>query len=243
MPNGFELEVCVDRIDTAILAAEAGATRIEFNCALELGGLSPSPASCSLLVKELSIPVVAMLRPHDRGFVYSDLEKVAMLRDAATIVETGVHGLVFGCLNASGDLDTTFIKKLVGELSPLPVIFHRAFDECQDQLTAMEQLVEIGIERILTSGGAESVWNGRHRLKELQRRASGRIEILPGCGVQESNAAQILEFTGCTQLHGSFGANATHPQLDSAAQSLSKETRRFVEHVGSMRKILEANSL
>lgn len=240
MPKGFDLEVCVDRIDSALLAAQAGATRIEFNSALALGGLTPSPASCALLVEQLEIPIVAMLRPHDRGFVYSEIEKQVLLRDATTLADTGVDGIVFGGLTARGEVDTAFLSRLIEQIAPLPVIFHRAFDEVADQFRALDQLIEMKVLRVLTSGGAENAWLGRERLRALQDRSTGRIEILPGCGVSETNANELLKITGCNQLHGSFGANATQPELSAQLNNPPEEVVAFQNQVASVRRILEA---
>ena len=238
MSRGFELEVCVDRIDTALLAARAGATRIEYNSALALGGLSPSVASCKFLVEELPIPVVAMLRPHDRSFVYTDLEKESLLEDAVTLAKTGIAAIVFGALTREGRIDESILKNLAASIPGLPIVFHRAFDEVQDQFEALDVLLANGVVRVLTSGGAETAWQGRARLKALQEKAEGRIEILPGSGVHESNAAELLLAVGCRQLHGSFGANRTAP-ITQIEKELPEANKAFADEIANVRQVME----
>ena len=204
----YELEVCVDCVEHALSAERAGATRIEFNSSLDRDGLTPSLGATEYLCRELSIPVVAMVRPHDAGFVYSDLEKRFMLRDAEFLAGLGVQGIVIGALTDDGRVDSRFVREAIRILAPLPVIFHRAFDRAAEPLAALRQLIDLGIVRVLTSGQGPTALEGIELLAMLHKSADGAIEILPGAGINSRNARQILQETGCTQLHGSFRSSS-----------------------------------
>jgi copper homeostasis protein len=200
----IQLEVCVDRIEDAIIAANAGATRIEMNQALQCDGLTPSLASCHWLVQHCPVPVVAMLRPHARGFCYSAAEKQTMLDDCQRLLDSGMAGIVCGATQKDGGIEQEFTSQLVRLCTGKELVYHRAFDTFSDQLKALNQLIELGVDRVLTSGGAATALAGVENLRKLQELSEGRIEILPGAGVGPENAIEILQRTGCLQLHGSF---------------------------------------
>jgi copper homeostasis protein len=214
----FELEVCVDRVGDALKAAAAGATRIEMNCALELDGLTPPPASCQWLKQNCDVPIVAMLRPHHRSFTYSTSEELGILRDCQLLLEAGVDGIVFGSLDDSGRIAIPLLQKVMALCSGRQLIFHRAFDCLKEPLIALEQLMECGVHRVLTSGGAPTAEAGIEQLTKLVEISAAQIEILPGAGVSSRNARRILTETGCSQLHGS---------LRIAASSLGPSTEEI----------------
>jgi copper homeostasis protein len=198
------IEVCVENVDDALAAESAGATRIEFNSALALEGLTPSIAACERLKQQCGLPVIAMLRLHANGFVFSPAEQQIMLRDCELLLAAGVDGIAFGALNSQGTLDLPFLRKVAGLCDEKQLVMHRAFDQLEDQRGGLEQLIDLGFRRVLTSGGAATVDLGIERLIELVQWSAGRIEILPGGGVNLDNAVQLLEITGCSQLHGTF---------------------------------------
>ena len=202
----FELEVCVDCIEAATIAVEAGATRIELNSALALDGLTPSLGASEYLVQNCDVPILAMLRPHDRGFVYSSAERGLMQRDCEQLLSTGVAGIVVGGLTDNARIDDRFLEQLVRQCESREVVFHMAFDAIDNQRDGLETLIDNGVRRVLTSGGAKTAEAGMGQLRDLIEQAHGRIEILPGGGVTSANARRLIEQTGCTQLHGSFGA-------------------------------------
>ncbi len=223
----FELEVCVDRVAHAVLAETAGATRIEMNTALELDGLTPSSANCMWLKANCSLPIVAMLRPHARDFVYSATEELTLLRDCQSLLEAGVDGIVFGSLDADQNIATPILRKVMALCAGHEVIFHRAFDQVLDQFSALEQLIECGVRRVLTSGGAPTAEAGIERLQKLMEQSAGQIEILPGAGVNSSNAHRLATQLGCRQLHGSFrtrGAESKGPDSEEI-----RRTRAILE--------------
>lgn len=217
----------MDRIDDALLAAQAGATRIEMNYSLDSSGLTPSPASCRWLAERCPVPVFAMLRPHDQGFRYSHAERWCLFQDCEALLATGVAGIVFGALDETGQVDQQLTERMVRLCQATPLVFHRAIDEVENQLDALEQLVDCGVKRVLTSGGAATAEAGADRLRELQQRARGRIEVLPGSGVGPHNAEKILLRVGGTQLHGSFRC----PETRRPGEAAIRETRSVMERV------------
>lgn len=219
------LEACVASATEAQAAAEVGADRIELNRALERDGLTPSVAEVSATVSRVSVPVIAMLRPHDRGFVYSATEFAEMTSDLDALLEVGVAGVAVGPLTAQGTVDEKKLSRFVKAAGSQSVIFHRAFDVCADPFTSLEKLIDLGVTRILTSGQARTAVEGVGVLIELMERASGRVEILPGAGVNPLNAVELAERTGCGQLHGSFrGPDGTFnpPLLGDTRRALDR---------------------
>lgn len=221
----LQLEVCVERSSDGVAAVAAGATRVELNTALSLDGLTARVADCQRFKLESATTLVAMVRPHAHGFYYTQAELLTALRSGQELLDAGVDGLVFGGLDERSqkiDIESlTAMRKLCGER---PLIFHRAFDLIDDQFLGLEQLIDQGVRRVLTSGDAANAWQGAGRLQALQERAEGRIEILPGGGVSAMNAIEILQRTGCHQLHGSFRAtSASDGQPDLQAIRKTRE--------------------
>ncbi len=225
-PQPFQLEVCVDQVGHALIAEAAGATRIEMNTALELDGLTAPSASCAWLKQHCRVPIVAMLRPHARSFIYAASDELALLRDCQLLLDAGVDGIVFGSLDQHNQIALPILQKVMAVCCGRDVIFHRAFDCIADQLNALDQLIECGVRRVLTSGGAKTAQAGMEQLRILQERAAGQIEILPGAGINSANARQIAVHVGCRQLHGSFRLHGPDkgPDVDDI-----KRTRTLLE--------------
>lgn len=198
------LEVCIASVEDAVAASAGGADRLELNVGLELGGLTPSVGLLAEVQAAVELPVVAMVRPRAAGFCYTAFERRVIMRDAESLLAAGAAGLAAGVLQADGTLDTSFWKQLRELTTGRELVFHRASDVVPDQAELLEQLIHTGTTRVLTSGGCQTAWEGRHRIAELQELSAGRIEILPGSGVAPDNAAELIEATGCGQLHGSF---------------------------------------
>jgi copper homeostasis protein len=193
------VEIVAQSADDAVAAERAGASRIELVSALSLGGLTPSLGTLEETRARCRLPVIAMLRPRSGGFDYTAGEFAAILRDGERFVDAGAAGLVFGVLSARGEIDIERNREIValgGE-----AVFHRAFDALPDPFEALEILVELGFQRILTSGGRGTALQGVETLSRLQEQAAGRIEILPGGGVRRENAAEIVSRTGIRQVH------------------------------------------
>lgn len=195
------LEICCGSIDDAIQAEVGGADRVELCSALFLGGLTPSIGTIQEAKRRLKIPVVAMVRPRGGGFCYTDAEFATMERDAEAAIDNGADGVVFGILKDNGRIDhrrTKRMRRIVGERQ---AVFHRAFDVTPDPFVALEQLIDIGITRVLTSGQKDSAPEGADLIAKLIARAGRRIEILPGGGIRPYNLQEIVKRTRCRQIH------------------------------------------
>ena len=181
---------------------------MELCSALELGGLTPSLAVVEQVVAQTSLPVVVMIRPRGGGFAYSASEFAAMVRDAELALAAGAAGIVFGVFDDSGSVDAVQVRRLVDIAGGRETVFHRAFDFVADQSAALEQLIDLGVTRVLTSGGAATAADGVERLRTLVDQAGDRIEILPGGGVSPHSVEHIVTQTGCRQVH--IGAARSH---------------------------------
>lgn len=195
------LEVCVESAEGAVAAAEGGARRVELCSALGVGGLTPSPGAIRAARERLSIGLVVLLRPRPGDFLYSRTELEVLEQDLAFCRDAGVDGVALGLLRADGRIDLWRTQRLVELARPMSVTFHRAFDLCDDLEHALEELVQLGVERVLSSGGEASALEGADRLRALVLRASGRIGIVAGGGVREHNVRELLERTGVRELH------------------------------------------
>ncbi len=199
------LEICCGSADDVFAAKAAGAHRVELNSALFLGGLTPSIGTLRTALKA-DIPVMAMLRPRSGGFCYTDLEIQSMCEDAEEFADAGAAGLVFGCLTPEGEVDVPRCRELLAHTGSCQRVFHRAIDVVPDWRKALDQLMDLGFDRVLTSGQAPRVLEGQECLREMVEYAAGRIEILPGAGFNKKNAKGILRYTGCTQMHMSMSS-------------------------------------
>lgn len=195
------LEICCGSIDDTIQSEKGGANRVELCSALFLGGLTPSIGTIQEAKRRLKIPVIAMVRPRGGGFCYSEAEFATMERDAEAAIDCGVEGVVFGILKEDGRIDrrrTARIRRIIGKHQ---AVFHRAFDVTPDPLEALEQLIDLGISRVLTSGQKDSVPEGVELIAKLVDRAGKRIEVLPGGGIRPYNMKEIVRRTRCHQIH------------------------------------------
>jgi len=195
------LEICCGSIDDARQAQAGGAQRIELCSALFLGGLTPSIGTLQYARRQLSIPIMAMVRPRGGGFRYTDAEFATMEYDAEVFIAKGADGLVFGILKADGSIDVARTKRLREIAGNKQTVFHRAFDVTPDPFRALDELVNLGITRILTSGQQETVPEGAELIRQLIEYAGSRIEILPGGGIRPYNVADVVARTGCAGVH------------------------------------------
>ncbi|HTA25103.1 MAG TPA: copper homeostasis protein CutC [Terriglobales bacterium] len=209
------LEICCGSIDDAIQAEKGGADRVELCSALFLGGLTPSIGTIQEAKRRLKIPVMAMVRPRGGGFCYTEAEMATMERDAEAAIDSGADGVVFGILRDDGKIDEKRTKRIRQLIGKRQAVFHRAFDVTPDPFEALEQLVDLGIARVLTSGQKDTVPEGAELIAKLIERAGKRIEILPGGGgLRPFNMHEIIDKTGCRQLHmtawGAVRDSSTH---------------------------------
>lgn len=201
MPHRTLLEVCVDSVEGAVAAQEGGADRIELCAGMPEGGITPSAGLMKEACRRMKLPVYAMIRPRGGDFLYSDHEFEVMGLDVEAVRACGVRGVVFGILTADGKIDCERMGELVQRARPLGVTCHRAFDMSRDPFEALEDLVALGVERVLTSGQRTSAMEGMDLLAQLVDRAAGRIRIMPGGGVRPENIATILRRTGAPEIH------------------------------------------
>ena len=203
------LEVCTGTYEAALAAHRAGAQRIELCQALGDGGLTPS---LGLLRAVLRLPIPrkhVLIRPRPGDFLYTPAEQQIMADDIRTACREGADGIVVGALTADGQVDMAAMRLFIEAAGTVPVTFHRAFDMCADHAAALDALIALGVARVLTSGGCATALEGADAIAALVRRAAGRIVIMPGCGVNAANAADIIRQTGAGEIHAS--ASALHP--------------------------------
>ncbi|CAM3983138.1 copper homeostasis protein CutC [Mucilaginibacter galii] len=199
------LEVCANSAQSAIAAQNGGAHRVELCDNLHEGGTTPSYGQISATLKYLTIPVHVLLRPRPGDFLYTDLEFEVIKSDLEMCGKLGCAAIVTGVLNADGTIDKTRCAELVqlAKQNGLKTTFHRAFDLCADMFQALDEIIELGFDCILTSGGKTTAIEGASKIAQLIQRAAGRISIMPGGGISEYNAADIVHFTGATEIHSS----------------------------------------
>ena len=195
------LEVCVDSVDGVLAAEAGGADRVELCANLLEGGTTPSIGTVELAVETSFLPVLAIVRPRGGDFLFSDAEFEASCRDVSALKRAGVAGVVIGVLDRDARVDRERTARLIDLARPLTVTFHRAFDMSRDAFESLETLVELGVDRILTSGQSPSVPEGLELIAELVAAAGDRIRILPGAGVREHNIAEVIRKTGAREVH------------------------------------------
>ena len=195
------LEICIDGVASARAAAEGGADRVELCANLPEGGTTPSAGTIRAVRAIFSGALMVIVRPRGYDFLYSDAEMQVMLHDIAVARELGADGVVIGCLTADGLIDVERCQRLLEAAGTLDVTFHRAFDMTRDLKEAFEDVMRLGIKRMLTSGGKPDVPSGLAIIGNLVRQAAGRISIMPGGGVTEHNIAEIIRATGVREIH------------------------------------------
>lgn len=200
--SGIGLEVCVDDADGLAAAVEGGADRIELCAALAIGGLTPT-AGLMALAGPPRVPVYVMIRPRPGDFVFGAGDLDMMRRDIDAVRDAGLAGVVLGASRADGQLDAAMLRRLTGHAAGLGLTLHRAFDLVPDFKDAIEMAVELGFERILTSGGARSAPQAIEKLAELVALASGRLSIMPGSGVTLDTVDALLENLSVSEVHSS----------------------------------------
>jgi copper homeostasis protein len=185
----------------AMAAVEAGADRLELCSALEVGGLTPSAALVEAVLAQVKVPVMVMIRPRVGGFCYAADEFQVALADAEWALQQGAQGIVFGFLTRDGAIDAQRTKGMITRVAGRQTVFHRAFDFVRDPLTAAEELAEIGVTRLLTSGSQPTALAGATVIREIAERTRGRLEVMPGGGIRRENVLAVLAQTRCGQVH------------------------------------------
>ncbi|MBI3139172.1 MAG: copper homeostasis protein CutC [Sphingobacteriales bacterium] len=205
----YIIEIATSDFVTTQSAVEGGADRIELCANLAEGGTTPSYGTLKQCREVFSVLLYPIIRPRGGDFLYTDEEFSIMLRDVKLCRELGCDGVVIGMLQQDGRIDVQRSAKLVEAAYPLGVTYHRAFDRCLDPFEALEQLVQIGCERILTSGQMPTVSEGVDLVTELNKRADERIIIMPGSGLRKDNIKWLAGKTGCREFHSSLRGKKT----------------------------------
>jgi copper homeostasis protein len=203
MDTNYRLEICAFNLASALVAQQTGADRVELCAGPEEGGTTPSRGTISMARELLRIPMYPIIRPRGGDFLYSDEEFGVMVRDIDYCKKMGCNGVVFGILLTDGTVDVARCARLVEMAYPMGVTFHRAFDWAANPFEAMETVIQLGCERILTSGGRPTASEGAELIDQLVRAADERIVIMPGSGVRASNIVALAEKTGACEFHTS----------------------------------------
>jgi len=205
------MEVCCGSVDDVIQAQKAGADRVELNSCLFHGGLTPSIGTLIAAKESSTLPIMSMVRPRQGGFCYTKAEFRTAMLDAEQLLLHGTDGIVFGFLHDDGTLDVERSREMVALAAGKPTVFHRAMDVVPDWRKTLEQLIDLGVTRVLTSGQMPDSFYGAETLRQMIEFAQGAIEILPGGGIKHWNIARVIDATGCTQVHVARFANHTDP--------------------------------
>jgi copper homeostasis protein len=225
MDKRWILEIATSDFETTKSAVEGGADRIELCANLAEGGTTPSKGTIIKCRKNFSVELYPIIRHRGGDFLYSDEEFEIMMDDAKLCRDTGCDGVVIGFLRSDGNIDLERTAKMIETVYPLGVTFHRAFDRCLDPFKAMEELISVGCERILTSGQKPGAPEGVDVIAEINKAADNRIIIMPGSGVREDNIRMLAERTGCVEFHSSLrdkkksGMDFIHPAFADSKES------------------------
>ena len=197
----YKFEICANSVASCIAAQEGGADRVELCAGIPEGGTTPSYGMIRNARENISIALNVIIRPRGGDFLYSESEIKEMIYDIQAAKELGADGLVFGCLNPDGTVDIKTMSRLMEAAGDTPVTFHRAFDHTNDPFKALEDIISLGCARILTSGCRPTALEGAELLSQLVEKAGERIIIMPGCGVRESNIAEIARLSSAREFH------------------------------------------
>lgn len=233
------LEIAANSLDSALAAQAGGADRIELCVALEVGGLTPSHAQIAITRERMRIPLYVLIRPRAGDFVYSDAEFETMLRDIETCVSLDCDGFVLGVLDADGGVDMARCRALIAAAKGLGVTFHRAIDVSRDPLQALEDIIALGCERVLSSGAQPNAIAGATLLREMVSRAGGRIAVMPGAGIDAGNLAALREATGAHEFHASAKRVLASAMRHVPSMSLGMEGGEIRTDVGEVRRMVE----
>lgn len=243
----YRIEVCANGAESALNAQRGGAFRVELCAGMPEGGTTPSAGeilAARRLLDRTRLNVI--IRPRGGDFLYSDLETAIMMEDIRTARTAGADGVVFGCLTPDGEVDIPRMEVLMETAAGMEVTFHRAFDMCRDPFRAMDELIDLGCDRILTSGQRNTAPEGAGLLAELVRRAEGRIVIMPGSGITAENVRDLADRTGAVEFHLSgrepveSGMKWRNPEVSMGGTVRIDEFSHNITSIGRISAVLEA---
>lgn len=219
----MQFEICIDNLESVEIAGQMGITRLELCSALTLGGLTPSYAFTKTAIRLSRVDNFVMIRPRAGDFLFNQAEVTTMCDDILMAKDLGADGVVIGALTENREIDLSVCEKLMRCAEGMGVTFHRAFDLCQHPEVALEQIIELGCERLLTSGLAQTAFLGKEQIAQLVSQSAGRISIMPGAGVNAQNAREIIETTKANELH--FSAKGyRHSKMQNTAVAMGSNT-------------------
>ena len=239
----YTIEIATSDFETTKSAVEGGADRIELCANLSEGGTTPSYGTIYQCREAFDVLTYPIIRPRGGDFLYTEDEFEIMLHDVKLCKQAGCDGIVIGILYADGTIDTKRTASLIQIAYPMGVTFHRAFDRCRDPFQAIEQLIQIGCERILTSGQQSTAIEGSKLIAELNKLADHRIVIMPGSGIRKENIKMLADETGCTEFHSSLRSEIRskmeflHPVFENSPESYMNNSIDC-EDVKALKKIL-----
>jgi copper homeostasis protein len=225
MHDKYLIEISVESVEAAAAAESGGASRIEFCSNARVGGTTPSDELLRAVRERVRVPIFSMVRPRGGNFFYSEAEYEAMQRDIDAAKECGMDGVVLGLLKADGEVDVARSVQLVERARPLPVTFHRAFDECRDLHRSLEGVIATGATRLLTSGGRPTAPEALGVLGELVRIAEERLIVLPGSGIHAGNIREVVRKTGACEFHAGLSSVVANATVDIRA--FEEEVRKL----------------
>lgn len=244
MPARVLVEACADSIESALAAAAGGAQRMELCANLVEGGTTPSAGTLAECRRRVGIPIFVLVRPRGGDFLYSVPEFAVMLEDIRGAKEAGAAGVVIGVLRSNGTIDEERTREMIAAARPLQVTFHRAFDVCRDAAEALETLIALGVDRVLTSGQAATAPQGSATISRLVRQAAGRIGILPGGGITPDNVLPLVRATGVSEVHltgaapRQSGMTFRAPQVEIGAAAPRSEYEWNVTDPAQIRQVV-----
>jgi len=243
MTNDYKLEICANSVASCLEAQKGGVYRVELCAAIPEGGTTPSYGDIAMARELLQIKLNVIIRPRGGDFLYSALEQQIMLKDIKIAEKLGADGVVIGCLTPEGEVDMARNRELIQAAEGMSVTFHRAFDMCRDPYESLERIIELGCDRVLTSGRQPKAEQGIALLKELVQRAGDRIIIMPGSGVNAQNIAKLAKETDAKEFHLSAresiasGMIYRNPSLKMGGKVIV--TDEYTQQVTSAEKVSE----
>jgi copper homeostasis protein len=232
------LEICVTSPEYAIAAERAGAHRIELCCDLDCGGVTPSLRLMEVIRKQLRIPIHVLIRPRPGDFFYTSHELLTMRRQIRAAKNLSMDGIVLGVLDKDSQVDAARTRQLVEFAHPLPVTFHRAFDQTRSWQKSLEAVIQTGAQRLLTSGCAPTVTQGLSTLARLVEKAKDRLIVMPGGGITPANVIRVLRTTSAGEIHGSLLTPALRKAEEGEGRSL--QTERYYRRVLKVTSLLRS---
>ncbi|WP_124059052.1 copper homeostasis protein CutC [Vaginisenegalia massiliensis] len=229
------LEVCAGSVNDCVIAQAAGAHRIELNAALPLGGLSPSAAIFLKARQHVQLPIICMVRPRPGGFCYDEIEQEVIFQEAQFFLENGADGIAFGFLTPRREVDSELTRQMIDLCHRYgkEAVFHRAIDCCSQLDQQVERLCQLGCDRLLTSGGHQTAYQGRQVLKRWQQDFGSRIQLCLAAGVRPHNLQALVQETGATQFHGSFKQGCFDPTTMGSHVNFACDSQYDYEQVAS----------